>query len=850
MHVTGTFDGVASGSGPITEWAVMANDLATVSGDSRDFVGFADAPSDLALTGWALCRGAPRIPVALTIMIDDQAVGTLVCDQPCDNLRALGLPAGMGGFRFEFPAQYRDNRPRRLALRCADGSFLAMKDAEGRVAESVNFVLRPLTAIEGVVDGLQNGMIRGWAVRRDHATGAVQGRLRIRVLCNHVDVGEIVADRGRIDVARELRCDPDVGFEFSLPPHCRSGEEFLFSFLALPEGQELANSPLPLLVRDGMETGEIASLSRMVEELCAAVFRLDRKVRDLIPVANATLHDYDEWGRRHQASLRARMAQEPPLPAAAPLVSIIMPTYRTELSDLAAALESVRGQSYANWQLIVSDDGSNSPALRACLESYAAADPRIVCVFNRRRGGISAATNAALAVAQGAYIMLFDHDDVLSAVAVETMVRAALRSGARVIYSDEDKIDRFGTLSEPHFKPDWNYRLLLGVNYVCHLLMIDAALLRRVGPLRSIHDGAQDHDLVLRLSEACAAEDILHVPQVLYHWRRSPTSTSQSNTVKPHAIEAGRRAVADHLARRGFAASVVRPVDDATTYSVRWGFVEEPDVTVIIPFRDQVAITTRCLDALLANTAWRDWRVILVDNGSVTAEAAEFCRQAAAHERVVVRRVDEAFNFSRLNNIAAAEYPAEYYVFLNNDVILLQPDWLRVMMDEALADPKVAIVGAKLLYPNATVQHAGVVLGVGGVADHAFRGIGANDPGYVSRARCAQQYSAVTAACMLCRADMFMAVGGFDEHELGIAFNDVDLCLKAAQAGWRIVWTPEMVAEHHESLSRGDDMAPAKVARFFRENYLMNLRWHAVLPADPFYNPNFSRIRGVFRDLR
>jgi O-antigen biosynthesis protein len=278
--------------------------------------------------------------------------------------------------------------------------------------------------------------------------------------------------------------------------------------------------------------------------------------------------------------------------------------------------------------------------------------------------------------------------------------------------------------------------------------------------------------------------------------------------------------------------------------------VDQPSVTIIVPFKDQIATTRRCLSALLASTDWRDWRVVLVDNGSVTPDAAAFCKEVARDPHVVIIRVDEPFNYSRLNNLAAREHPADYYVFLNNDVFLEQSDWLRVLMDEALADPKVAIVGAKLLYADGTVQHAGVVLGVGGVADHVFRGLPADHPGYGYRAKCAQQYSAVTAACMLCRADVYMAVGGFDEHDLFVAYNDVDLCLKIGSRGWRVVWTPDLVAEHHESMSRGDDISAGKAQRFFYESHVMLDRWHDIIAADPHYNQNFSRERSIFMELR
>ncbi len=570
-----------------------------------------------------------------------------------------------------------------------------------------------------------------------------------------------------------------------------------------------------------------------------------------MPVSDATIGNYDNWARRYLARLRARIAGAPPLLDEPPLVSIIMPTYKTNLAHLTAAIESVQAQTYAHWELIIVDDGSAQRALTACLQNYEAKDKRITCIFKKNNCGISAATNIALRKAQGDYVVLFDHDDLLVEVALDAMVREAIRTGAKVIYSDEDKIDAFGVLSDPNFKPDWNYRLLLGINYICHLLMIERIFLRSTGLLRSEYDGAQDHDLLLRLSEKVSPEQIVHLPEVLYHWRKSISSTAASGEAKPYAVEAGRRAVADHLARCGerFRKSVVTPLNGTTTYSIAWNMSEQPSVTIIVPFKDQISTTRRCLKVLLANTVWDNWRVVLVDNGSATSEAEEFCQEAAKDEHVIIRRIDEPFNYSRLNNVAARENPADYYVFLNNDVFLEQPSWLRVMVDEVLANPKIGIVGTKLLYPNGTVQHAGVVLGVGGIADHAFRGIPADHPGYLYRAKCAQRYSAVTAACMLCRADVFMQVGGFDEQELTVAFNDIDLCLKAGAKGWQVVWTPMVIAEHHESLSRGDDYSREKTPRFFYENHVMLERWHSVIAADPFYNKNFSLHHGIFRDL-
>ena len=815
-----------------------------------DYAGLADPFAGTAITGWAICRTSPGESVRLRMFIDGQIAGVTVSDLPREELRALGLDAASGGFAFDIPTRFLDGITHSLSILQDDGSSLPFRESDGKTRPKLDFTAEPATSIEGVVDGLHGDSIKGWVVRRHHLTSDYEGYVRLQVLCNGIVLTEIVADQPRMDVAREHRCDPCVGFEFKLPPQCRNGLEFDFVFRALPEGEELAGCPLLVKHRSTENVDEMRALAQTVGEVCAKAFKLQRQVQAMAPVAEATVHNYDPWARRYLSRLRGRIAAAEPLAADPPLVSIVMPTCRTNLAHLTAAVESVRQQTYENWELIIVDDASGQRALSACLRNYAAIDTRITCLFRKRNGGISAASNAALRRARGSYVVLFDHDDLMVDVAIEAMVREALRTGARVVYSDEDKIDDFGVLSEPNLKPDWNYRLLLGINYVCHLLMIDRALLRRVGALRSECDGAQDHDLLLRLSEACAPTQIVHLPEVLYHWRKSAASTATSAEAKPYAIAAGARAVTEHLVRRGFKNGRATPIGRSTSYSIAWGLRAQPSVTILVPFKDQIATTRRCLDALLANTDWADWRVVLIDNGSVTPEAEQFHREAERIPHVVVHSVNEPFNYSRLNNGVARAYPADYYVFLNNDVFLSQPDWLRIMVDEALADPKVAIVGAKLLYPNATVQHAGVILGVGGVADHVFRGIPADHPGYLSRARTAQQYSAVTAACMLCRADAFMDVGGFDERDLIVAFNDVDLCLKVGAQGWRVVWTPDVVAEHHESLSRGDDISGDKAQRFFYENHVMLERWHEILAADPFYNPHFSRDRGIFSDLR
>jgi len=703
--------------------------------------------------------------------------------------------------------------------------------------------------LEGFVDGPEGSGIRGWAFRRNSLSGEVTGGVAIQVCCNGTPIQVITADGVRQDVAQAKGCPPNVGFDFQIPAEFRTGATFTFSLHAVPDGIELRQSPITTSFPSTDAVSKLYALKEVVDDLCGRAWTVQRQIARMLPSGGRVGGGYDAWARRYQDDLRKRNAALLPLADPQPLVSILVPAFQPNLRDFTAALESVRVQTYANWELVVVDDASRSRALTACIREAAAKDPRIRFVRHGRNRGISQATNTAIRRSKGEWVVLFDHDDLLVDVAIETMVRAAQSTGAKVLYSDEDKIDETGTYSEPNLKPDWNYRLLLCQNYICHLLMVERRLLRRAGALRTECDGAQDHDLLLRLTENCAADDIRHVPEILYHWRKSATSTASSVEAKPYAVQAGVEAVGSHLRRKGFERAEVAPLGKRTMYTIDWRFESEPSVCVVIPFKNQADVTRRCLQKLLDNTDYANWRIVLVDNGSDTPEAKKFCKAARKNERVSIRRVNAKFNYSMLNNIAVKENPAEFYAFLNNDVFIDQRDWLRVLVDEALADSRVAIVGAKLLYPNRTVQHAGVVLGVGGIADHAFRGLPVDDPGYVARAWCAQQYSAVTAACMLCRAEAFRDAQGFDEVELAVAYNDVDLCLKVGARGWRVVWTPTLTAEHHESLSRGDDMAPSKVARFFHENQVMRDRWSGTLRRDPFYNPHFSRLDGIFTDL-
>ena len=709
-------------------------------------------------------------------------------------------------------------------------------------------------AVMGHVDDIKGDAIRGWAAPQGTTPGNMPaghedggaGALTVTVLHDGRPIGHVKADQYRPDIARHHGCSPHCGFQFKVPARFRDGTPAVFEFQAEPDGAPLPGSPFHYQAPGAAVQARLATLSNTIEEMSVQLWQMRRDLNVILAEDATGLDAYDGWARRYQTALRFRRRHAAPLPRT-PLVSIVCPVYRPRLADFRAAVRSVLAQTYANWELILVDDASGDDALTREIQGFCA-DPRVRALPQRQNAGISAATNIAIAAARGEYIALFDHDDVLLDVAVEIMVDAALRTGTAMIYSDEDRVGDDGRFSEPNLKPDWNYRLLLGQNYVCHFLVVEAGVLRAAGPLDKAYDGAQDHDLVLRLSEAVPASRIHHVPEILYHWRKTPGSTASEIGNKTYAVDAGATAVRDHLKRRGHEAAVW-PMLGATTYSIDWRMTAEPSVCIVIPYREQIEMTRRCVEAIRTVTHYRNYEIILVDNWSTSIEAAAFRIEAGQWRGTKVLLVEEAFNYFRLNNRACAETTAEYLVFMNNDVFVEGADWLRRMVDEAMVNDTVAAVGPKLVYPDRTVQHGGVILGAGGIADHAYRGRAETDPFFMSRGICAQELSAVTAALMLCRHSAFDAVQGFDEDTFSVAYNDVDLCLKLRRAGWSILYVPGVVAEHRESMSRGDDMERGNFGRFIMEERAMQQRWGAELARDPFNNPNFSSTGRIFEEL-
>jgi len=548
---------------------------------------------------------------------------------------------------------------------------------------------------------------------------------------------------------------------------------------------------------------------------------------------------YTKWLRGLEESEDGTDAH---LPTKGMLISVLVPVYRPKLWYFRACVDSIRAQSYESWELCLCDDASGDPELSELLNEMAGEDRRIKVVHRRENGGISRATNDALAVAIGEFVALLDHDDVIQRDALAEIV-AAIDRDTDVLYTDEDKI-RGGEkpletprLSNPHLKPDWAPELLLTYPYLGHFLVLRRALLQEIGGFRPDFDGSQDYDVMLRATEH--ARSVVHLPKVLYHWRAVEGSASDDATAKPWAHAASRRVLEDALQRRGVDA-VVEDGYGPGWYDVRRPIKGSPSVTVIIPFRDEPAMTAQCLRSLAVAPGYENFEVVLVDNGSAEPETRAL-RDRWQRQGIRIFDYPEPFNWSVMNNIAASRSDADLLLFMNNDIEARKPGWLHALVELAQRDD-VGAVGARLLYPDGIIQHAGVTLGLGGIAAHLFAGLPRGLVGYMSWDRVVRPCSAVTGACLMSRRSVFEELGGFDEN-LQVAFNDVDYCLRLKDAGYQVLYTPHAELIHHESASRG-------ISGFYHDIRQMLRKWDSErFLNDPLYNPNLSLL-GTWCGLR
>jgi O-antigen biosynthesis protein len=545
-----------------------------------------------------------------------------------------------------------------------------------------------------------------------------------------------------------------------------------------------------------------------------------------------------------------------------PRISVIVPVYNVEERFLKECIESVREQLYPHWELCIADDASTRAGIRDLLEEYARQDDRIKIVYREKNGHISAASNSALALAGGEFVALLDHDDRLAPEALYEIVKLLNRHpDADMIYSDEDKIDESGRRHLPFFKPNWSPDTYLSQNYTCHLGVYRLSMVREIGGFRVGYEGSQDYDLVLRLTEK--TEHIYHLPKVLYHWRSIRASAAMDAGVKNYAYEAGLKALRDAVKRRGERAAVEMVAGFPGCYRVSYELPDEagvkpvvvgktaptdmaPLVSIIIPTKDQPELLERCLTSVQEKSGALSYEIIVVDNSSELKETATLFErwQGRLPERFRVLRQDIAFNYSRLNNEAAKLARGELLLLLNNDTEVITADWLKIMAAQALRS-SIGALGAKLLYPDGRIQHAGVIVGLGGVAGYGHRLFKRSSGGYHNRLVINANYAAVTGACLMVKRELYIEVGGLDE-QLAVSLNDIDFCLKLLEKDYYNVVLPGVELYHHESKTRGAEDNSEKQQRFEAEIYLFRSRWARYIERDPFYNPNLTLEREDF----
>ena len=549
--------------------------------------------------------------------------------------------------------------------------------------------------------------------------------------------------------------------------------------------------------------------------------------------------DYDTWLRIMRVSRQELFAQRKTKFSYAPKFSVVVPLYHTPAKFLKDLVRSMMYQSYANWELCLVNASPEDVHLTSLLENWAMRDKRIRLIRLEKNLGIAQNTNAGIAASTGEFIAFLDHDDFLEPDALFCYADALNKDKTiDVFYSDEDKTDEYAAhYFYPHFKSDFNIDLLHANNYMCHFLAVRKSLVDTVGGLNEKFDGAQDYDFVLRLTEN--TKKIYHCPRILYHWRCSNQSTAANQGNKMYAIHAGKAALNAHYKRIGWNARAQEGAVDGW-YQTKFTLKEEPLVSILIPNKDHTDDLDVCLNSFFERADYQNYEFIIIENNSVLPETfAYYEKIEKEHDNVKVVYWEAGFNYSAINNFGFKFAKGDYIMLLNNDVELITSDIFQSMLGFCMR-PEVGIVGAKLLYNDHTVQHAGVLVGAGGLADHVFKGIHEDDPGYMGRAISSQDVSAVTAACLLVKRSVYEEVGGL-EDEFQVAFNDVDFCLKVRKAGYLIVYDADVKLFHYESKSRGMEDTTERFIRFGNEMMLLNSKWDILSTfVDPYYNPNFS----------
>ena len=639
-------------------------------------------------------------------------------------------------------------------------------------------------------------LVRGWAL-------ATSGVRRV----------EVQAGKGPAIEARYGFYRPDVAEDIpDLSTADRSGFRAVLDLGELPDGRH------HITIRAFSNGGAQSEL----------------RVPVVIDHVNGYASEYHRWIAEFEGRDSALIEMKLAGFTSRPLISIIVPIYRTAPHILQRTIGSVLGQSYSQWELCLADDGSRSVEIDGILDRYALQDNRIRVVRLPENRGISAASNAALGIATGEYVALLDHDDELAQDALYHFVDALNHHPeADIFYSDEDHLDEYGLRSEPFFKPDWSPDLILGENYVCHLMVFRRTLCNEIGGFRSEVDLSQDHDLLLRMS--VKARQIVHIPRILYHWRTDVYSLNRASSLESRALESSRRAVADFLGASGIDAAV-EPALIPSRWRIRYQIPDGARVRIMIP-STKAELLERCVASVVEKTDFPHYEICVLDNSRSTKIekfVRGWSRRGSKLSYVDFRNLP--FNYSAMHNTVAEQTDAPLLLFLNDDVSVITPGWLRAMVELACR-PEVGAVGAKLLYPDDTIQHAGVILGCFDICGHAFKGHPASERTYHDFPDVLRNVSAVTAACLMVPRERFLECGGFDADSLPVAYQDVDLCLKLNKLGYRVLYTPFAQLYHYEAASkRSDEKDPRP-----NETLAFKNRWQDLIDNDPFYNPNLTR---------
>lgn len=563
-----------------------------------------------------------------------------------------------------------------------------------------------------------------------------------------------------------------------------------------------------------------------------SLLKLKNKVKRRKDMSNQSV-DYLDYVKNNKLSIRTIEKQRSARFDYMPKISIVVPMYNTKFSYFVELIDSINNQTYQNFEVCLADS-SKIPDVQIQKYIQELNSSKIVYKNISQNLGISENTNVAISFSTGDYVAFCDHDDVISIDALYEVVKAINSSDADFIYTDEDILEN-GIRKNPHFKPDFSPDLLTSYNYICHLCVVKRKLFDEVGLLNKEFDGAQDYDFVLRATEK--AKNIVHIPKVLYHWRAHETSTSYNSSAKEYVYMAGKRAIEEHFKRINIKAKV-EILDEPGRYRVKYDVIGNPKISIIIPNKDSKSDLKKCIDSIL-KSSYQNYEIVIVENNSKTKEIFDYYDKIQKDNdniKVVSIKIDK-FNYSLINNFGVKNSKGEYIVLLNNDTKVLSNDWMEEMLGICQRDD-VGIVGAKLLYPDFKVQHAGVVVGIGGVAGHVNVNIAENEEGYFSRANVINNFSAVTAACLMIKRSIFEKIDGLDEN-LQVAFNDIDLCMKVRKLKYLIVFTPYAKLMHYESKTRGSEDTPEKIKRFESEMDVFKSKWKDELDrGDPYYNIN------------